>query len=207
MRSVRSIRFFQWHFAQLISMTTFPNAPRTQSFMSEPGLTLTPSFDEMKPEPLEELPGTTLPIAADKIRDSEPATDKEPLRKFSPPMSMVPTAATADSTPLEIWEGTVVEVDNNARLMRVSLDAKIGHIPRHVGEIDLEWVSEQDQDLVRPGAVFYLTLFKRTKRGSVENAQELRFRRRPAWSAVQLGQVEQQAAMLLSKMKPLPTWE
>jgi hypothetical protein len=76
-----------------------------------------------------------------------------------------------------------------------------------MGEIDLEWVAEQDQDLVRPGAVFYLTLFKRTTRGSVENAQELRFRRRPAWSTAQLRRVEQEAAMLLSKMKPLPTCE
>jgi hypothetical protein len=76
-----------------------------------------------------------------------------------------------------------------------------------MGEIDLEWVAEQDQDLVRPGAVFYLTLFKRTKRGSVENAQELRFRRRPAWSSGQLKQIEQDAARLLAKMKPLPTWE
>jgi hypothetical protein len=67
--------------------------------------------------------------------------------------------------------------------MRVSLEAKMVPIPRHQAEIDLEWVAEQDQDLVRPGAIFYLTLFKRTKRGSVENAQELRFRRRPAWSS------------------------
>jgi len=101
----------------------------------------------------------------------------------------------------------VVEVDNPARVMRVSLEAKMEPIPRHMAEIDLEWVTEQDQDLVRPGAVFYLTLFKRTKRGSVENAQELRFRRRPAWSSGQLQQIEHDAAMLLAKMKPLPTWE
>lgn len=183
------------------------STPQTQSSFAPLGLTLPPSSDEKAAEPLECRPGTTLPTKPDWTHDPVTTTDGEPLRKFSPPRRVLPPTASADSTPLQIWEGTVVEVDNNARVMRVSLNAKIGLIPRHMGEIDLEWVTEQDQDLVRPGAVFYLTLFKRTKRGSVENAQELRFRRRPTWSTGQLKQVEHDAAMLLSKMKPLPAWE
>lgn len=111
----------------------------------------------------------------------------------------------ADSTPLQVWEGTVIDVDRVNGVMQVNLDAKLGQLPRHTGEINLEWVSEQDLDLVHPGAVFYLTLFKRTKRGSVENSQELRFRRRPSWSAAQLKQIDEDAALLLSKMKALPT--
>ena len=110
----------------------------------------------------------------------------------------------ADSTPLQIWEGTVVTVDQAAGVMQVLLEAKIGRMPRHTGEIDLDSVSPQDQDLVRPGAVFYLTLYKRTI-PSVENIQELRFRRRPSWSAAQLTQIERDASMFLSKMKELPT--
>lgn len=109
----------------------------------------------------------------------------------------------ANSMPIQIWEGTVVNVDIENGLMRVLLDAKMGDIPRHTGEIDLEWVSDQDKDLVVSGAVFYLTLFKRS-RPSVENAQELRFRRRPSWSASQLKQVAEDAATLSSKMKSLP---
>lgn len=106
------------------------------------------------------------------------------------------------STPIQIWEGTVIEVDHANRNMKVMLDAKMEEIPKHTGEIDLEWVAEQDEDLVRPGGVFYLTLFKRTKRGSIENVQELRFRRRPSWSTEQIKQVNKDAEMLLSKMKP-----
>ncbi len=191
----------------LISMGTLITTPLTQSSFAPLGLTLPSPFDEKAPELLEYRPGTTLPIKPDLTHAPVTTTDWVPSRMFSPPRGTLPPTASADSTPLQIWEGTVVEVDNNARVMRVSLNAKIGLIPRHMGEIDLEWVTEQDQDLVRPGAVFYLTLFKRTKRGSVENAQELRFRRRPAWSTGQLRQVEHDAAMLLSKMKPLPTWE
>jgi hypothetical protein len=181
--------------------------PLTQSAYTPQGLTCPPAFDEEAPEPLEYRPGTTLPIKLDLTHDAVTTTEGESLSRFSPPRRALPPTASADTTPLQIWEGTVVEVDNHARVMRVSLDAKLVPIPRHMGEIDLEWVAEQDQDLVRPGAVFYLTLFKRTKRGSVENAQELRFRRRPAWSSGQLKQIEQDAAMLLAKMKPLPTWE
>jgi hypothetical protein len=129
-------------------------------------------------------------------------------RAFEPPPAkqLVAGDVRANSSPLQVWEGTVVEVDRAAGVMQVLLDDKIGNTPRHTGEIDLEWVDEQDLDLLRPGAVFYLTLFKRTK-PSVENAQELRFRRRPSWSAAQLQQIEQDAETLLSKMKPLPVAE
>ena len=109
--------------------------------------------------------------------------------------------SSADSIPLQIWEGTVLTVDIASDVMQVQLDAKIGQVARHTAEIELQWVSEQDLDLVRPGAVFYLTLFKRTKRGSVENSQELRFRRRPSWSVAQLKQIDNDAAMIASKMK------
>ena len=110
-------------------------------------------------------------------------------------------------TQLQIWEGTVVTIDLDAGVMHVLLDAKIGQVPQHTGDIDLEWVHDQDLDLLRPGAVFYLTLFKRTKRGTIENAQELRFRRRPSWSMAQLKMIDTEAEMLLSKMKPRPTSE
>lgn len=149
---------------------------------------------------------TTAACDPDLSDDTASSRIAAPQRTFAAPMvNVVSREVSADSTPLQIWEGTVVDVDQVARVMHVLLDAKIGQLPRHTGEIELEWVSEQDQDLVRPGAVFYLTLFKRTKRGSIENSQELRFRRRPSWSVAQLKQIEEDAGMFLSKMKPLPT--
>lgn len=128
-----------------------------------------------------------------------------PQRTFSAPMvnASILHEVKADSTPLQVWEGTVLTIDHSACVMQVLLDAKIGQMSRHTGEIDLDSVSAQDQDLVRPGAVFYLTLYKRTI-PSVENIQELRFRRRPSWSVAQLKQIERDASMFLSKMKALP---
>lgn len=158
--------------------------------------------------PVERISGTTRPIDLKLLGGTVPDRVDAPQKTFEPPLApkTPPTYVSANSTPLQIWEGTVVDVDRAAGTMQVLLDAKIGQMPQHTGEIDLEWVDDQDQDLVRPGAVFYLMLFKRTK-PSVENAQELRFRRRPAWSASQIEQIERDAAMLRSKMKARPVAE
>ena len=110
----------------------------------------------------------------------------------------------ADVAPLVVWEGIVVKVDEKARVIQVQLDAKIGQMPRHTADIDFGSIAPQDQELVRPGAVFYLTLYKRA-RPSVENIEELRFRRRPSWSRTQLGRIDKDASEILSKMKALPT--
>lgn len=111
------------------------------------------------------------------------------------------------SSLIQTWEGTVVRVDGESHTMEVRLNAKIGQVPEHAGEIDLQWVSEQDKDLVQPGAIFYLTLSRRVKRGGIENNQELRFRRLPSWTKRQVAQVERDACMLLSKMKAKPITE
>jgi hypothetical protein len=112
-----------------------------------------------------------------------------------------------DAVVLQIWEGRVLTVNRNAEVMQVILSAKMGNIPEHTGEIELQWVAEQDIDLVRPGAVFYLTLYKQTKRGSIQNAQELRFRRRPDWTKRQIDQITLDAERLRSKMKARPIAE
>lgn len=123
------------------------------------------------------------------------------------PVPVTNDIVVADSRPIQIWEGTVKTVDHQAESMNVTLEAKWLPMPRHSAEISLEWVSEQDKELVISGAVFYLSLFKRTKRGSVQNSQELRFRRRPSWSSLQLKRINEQAIKLHDKMKALPSAE
>jgi hypothetical protein len=147
-------------------------------------------------------------VDANTVAESKASWDTVQLpKRFAAPLARWGLARSieVDSTPIQIWEGTVVSIDTAEATMHVLLDAKMGSMPRHTGEIELEWVTEQDQDLVKPGAIFYLTLFKRTKRGSIENTQELRFRRRPSWSAAQIKQIDDSAAMIRSKMKPLPS--
>jgi hypothetical protein len=141
--------------------------------------------------------------------DFDIASAQSPDKSFA---ALLPPAAyqrsvSSDSSVIQLWEGKVIDVDQDLGVMRVLLDAKMGKVPSHTGEIELQWVSDQDMDLVRPGAIFYLTLYKRTKRGSIENAQELRFRRLPSWTRQQIAQVERDANMLLSKMKARPIAE
>ena len=160
---------------------------------------------------------SVLPVLEREIRtasglDAAPADDTgshSTHKRFTPPRvrDVVPRDEIGtNSTPLQIWEGTVLDVDNGAGVMHVLLNAKMSAMPRHTADIELEWVSDQDRDLVSPGAVFYLTLFKRTK-PSVENAQELRFRRRPAWLQTQIRKVERDATVLATKFKLLPKAE
>jgi hypothetical protein len=114
-------------------------------------------------------------------------------------------SAGPDAAVIQVWEGTVLSVDMNSRSMFAKLHAKIGTIADHSGEIDLEWVADQDADLVCPGAVFYLTLYKkRRKGGTIENSQELRFRRRPSWSRQQVATIDAVAERLLSKLRSSP---
>jgi hypothetical protein len=103
------------------------------------------------------------------------------------------------ATVIQIWEGTVISVDNESAVMTVKLTDRGGLIGEHTADIDLQWVAEQDRDLLRAGAVFYWTLFKETKRGSVSNSQEIRFRRLPSWNKTQLAIMQQEARELSAK--------
>ena len=175
--------------------------------------------------------GATLP--SDQIASPLPApappTSKEPSSTSTPmtpsvqptsqvarglePVSTVATLAAnameavADSVVLELWEGVVQATDKAAGWMDVVLEAKRGALSTHTARIELQWVAEQDIDLVEPGAVFYLTLYKRIRHGTIQNAQELRFRRRPGWSKQQLAKVTSDAEALGRKFVPRPLSE
>ncbi|WP_146217302.1 hypothetical protein [Dyella sp. AtDHG13] len=98
---------------------------------------------------------------------------------------------------IQIWEGTVEEVLPDQKALRAVLRAKLGDVPDHYADIGLEWVSEQDRDLVSPGAVFYLSLYKATKpNGAKVNSEELRFRRLPAWTRRDIARINHEVARL-----------
>ena len=159
-------------------------------------------------QPVEKADKTTIHKEPDDLLKSEPTSVQRSQKTFEAPIAEVRLHIIPDTAPLQIWEGTVLNVNSEDSVMNVLLNAKMGQLPRHTADIDFEWVSDQDMELVRPGAIFYLTLYKRTKLGgSIENAQELRFRRRPSWSPMGLKRIDENASSLLSKMTTLPTAE
>lgn len=112
--------------------------------------------------------------------------------------NLAPSAGEVASV-IQIWECTVLEVDEQT--IRSQLHAKMGAVDDHVADIDLEWVSPQDLDLVQPGAVFYLTLSRKlTRSRSIVNSQELRFRRLPAWNRQDSKKIRQIGADLFAKL-------
>lgn len=132
----------------------------------------------------------------------------EPVEiEVSPTIQAAPSPrarADVDALPIEVWEGVVIH-QLDAETLQVSLTPKIGSSPAHTAEIELQWVDEQDRDLIRPGAVFYLSLGKTSRGGSYENAQKIRFRRQPDWSARQVKKIWADVKILSGKIGERPT--
>ena len=152
------------------------------------------------------LTATDIPVAQkDLVRSPRRLTGSGTTATSSSPEAAMPTADVpvyeSSSTPIEIWEGKVLDVDNAGQSMKVSLSAKMGKYADHTAEIDFEWIAEQDMDLVRPGAIFYWILYKETRHGSIRNSQELRFRRFPTWSKHQIKRMRDIANLLLTHTK------
>lgn len=144
----------------------------------------------------------------DEIGYRKPSTTSKAKKVTTPNIRfLVDRSADIDAAVIQLWEGRVLDVDRQHDLMTVLLTAKNSQIPEHTAEIELQWVSEQDRDMVVSGAVFYLTLYKQTRHGSITNSQELRFRRRPSWTRQQIQKIYAEADSLLEKMKPCPQAE
>ena len=91
----------------------------------------------------------------------------------------------ASFRPLQTWEGTVLEVREDAMIVRlIDLTAEG---PDEEAEIPLARVPRTELDLVEEGAVFYwsIGLHERSE-GQRTRASRIRFRRSPVWTAADL---------------------
>lgn len=147
----------------------------------------------------QEIIGRNVPTTPDKTGLSSSNRAASSGRQLAP-----------STMPVQLWEGVVKNVDAAESTMTTLLTDKLGGIDDHIAEISLEWVSGQDRDLVQPGAVFYLTLYKEISlAGTCKNSQELRFRRLPNWSKKEVQGFSAEAGVLLRKfrIKPIATDE
>ena len=107
-----------------------------------------------------------------------------PVRDFVPRLRRSSEAAGTSSSS-ERWEGVVLEVaDGTFRARLVDLDR---HAPDEDAEIYWSEVSDEDKDLVEPGAVFYWSIGYYTDRmGQRVRRSLIRFRRLPTWTEREL---------------------
>lgn len=119
-------------------------------------------------------------------------------------MPRVSSQVTAYTAPIAVFEGTVRSVDRAAEVMYVTLTSKTRDVSDHAADISFAWVNPQDLDLIAPGAVFYLSLYKERRGGTIRNTEELRFRRMPAWTRTQIARVRDDAERLYSKLQARP---
>lgn len=138
-------------------------------------------------------------LASKSIRIPSSAIDSIVIPRVSPLKSVGEGAL---ASVIHIWEGTVVSFDEVAGVMDVRLDDRTGIVASHFAVIGLEWVVDQDKELVEPGAIFYWTLYKEIKRGAISNAEEIRFRRLPNWTKAQLDNVAVEAENLARRFSP-----
>lgn len=112
---------------------------------------------------------------------------------------LVPLDAGVLAAVIQIWEGVVTYVDDVSKVMTVKLTDRQGLVPEHTADVGLDWVVEQDLDLVRPGAVFYWTIYKETKKSTIKHSQEIRFRRLPDWTEKQISSIKENGLALMKK--------
>lgn len=87
---------------------------------------------------------------------------------------------------LQKWEGTVLEIEKNSFIARVT-DLSPDSSVEEEAEFPLEEIAESDRPLLEKGAIFYWSIgYLDTLTGQRLRTSALRFRRLPAWTAKEL---------------------
>lgn len=177
-----------------------PKEPQTQILFEIPKLSLSPVQKSIADEsyPTDVAVRTQFPTEVPTGRLSE-IQAQVPVVERILPVKVGPLA-----TVIQIWEGIVSNVDLEQNQMTVKLNDRQGIVPSHTAQIGLDWVVRQDMDLVRPGAVFYWTIYKETKTTTIRHSQEIRFRRLPNWTSKQVATIYSKADAFLAKVTSDP---
>lgn len=96
---------------------------------------------------------------------------------------------------LQDWEGVVEAIDEDDNIFTAQLrDLETRETyPSKVAELPIDDISDDDQELFRTGAVFYLTVGYRRSDGRKERFIRTVFRRVPRWTQSDLERAEQRA--------------
>jgi hypothetical protein len=95
---------------------------------------------------------------------------------------------------LQDWEGVVEDVRNDDFFARLRDRTSGSNFDAEAAEIPISEVDADDLPLLKPGAIFYLTIYRRIlESGRHERATRMFFRRLPAWTPSMLQSVKERA--------------
>jgi RNase P/RNase MRP subunit p29 len=105
-------------------------------------------------------------------------------------------------TPLQEWEGYVIEVDGEtftARLLDLTNDSVQ---KEEEADFPVDELSEADQSLLQPGAIFRWSVgYRRTRGGTKERVSRIVLRRLPAWTERELRENRRKAKALAAALR------
>lgn len=101
---------------------------------------------------------------------------------------------------LQQWEGVVLEVYEDYFIAR--LHDLTGKYPDEEAEFSFEEISENDKELLEPGAFFYWNIgYHESKSGQRTRSSIIRFRRLPAWTKKEIESSKKRAEDICAKLK------
>ena len=109
--------------------------------------------------------------------------------------------ATAALKPRQIWEGIVVNCTATKFIARI-VDRTNPSNPEEVAEFESEEVSDDDRQLIKPGASFYWTVgTERSPAGQIRNVAIVNFRRTPRWSRASIQKASKRAKAIAAVLE------
>jgi hypothetical protein len=104
---------------------------------------------------------------------------------------------------LQDWEGVVETVDAETFTARLRDRTNNESYAAEKAELPISDISDDDLELLRPGAIFYLTIGRLTRpNGRQDRLGRLVFRRLPGWTESTLRRAEQRAERLRRFLAP-----
>lgn len=123
-----------------------------------------------------------------------PVSDKEQLGADIPYFPSKPQQSVFSS--LQKWEGVVLQVTLECIIARL-VDLTQPGASEEEAEIPLNELSEEDRDLIQPGAVFYWNIgYLDSQSGQRTRVSIIRFRRLPAWTRKEIESAGREAARI-----------
>lgn len=96
---------------------------------------------------------------------------------------------------LQKWQGYVLKVSDTSLFVR--LVDLTQNAPDEEAEIPIEEISEDDRDLIKPGAIFYWSIgYLDSYSGQRSRVSVVRFQRIPAWSKAEIDAAHREAERL-----------